>query len=98
ASGSSSGSNEAGPKKFEMGGVIAVELLRGDMAANAFGTVSYVDGEHVLAFGHPMFQTGESYMPVSTAYSHTVVPSSQSAFLMATPLTEIGSLTQDRQA
>jgi hypothetical protein len=98
ASGTSSGGNEAGPKKFEMGGVIAVELLRGDMAANAFGTVSYVDGEHVLAFGHPMFQTGESYMPVSTAYAHTIIPSSQSAFLVATPLTEIGSLTQDRQA
>jgi len=98
ASGSSGGGGEVGPTKFEMGGTIAVELVRGDMAAAAFGTVSYVDGEHVLAFGHPMFQTGESYMPVATAFSHTVVPSSQSAFLMATPLTEIGSLTQDRQA
>jgi hypothetical protein len=92
------GGGELGPNKFEMGGTIAVELVRGDMAAAAFGTVSYVDGEHVLAFGHPMFQTGESYAPVATAFSHTVVPSSQSAFLMATPLTEIGSLTQDRQA
>jgi hypothetical protein len=98
ASGSSSGETSGGPTKFEMGGVIAVELVRGDMAAAAFGTVSYVDGEHVLAFGHPMFQTGETYAPVATAFSHTVVPSSQSAFLMATPLTEIGSLTQDRQA
>jgi hypothetical protein len=97
ASGGGTG-GEGGPTKFEMGGTIAVELVRGDMAAAAFGTVSYVDGEHVLAFGHPMFQTGESYMPVATAFSHTVVPSSQSAFLMATPLTEIGSLTQDRQA
>jgi hypothetical protein len=98
ASGSSSGGGELGPTKFEMGGTIAVELVRGDMAAAIFGTVSYVDGEHVLAFGHPMFQTGESYAPVATAFAHTVVPSSQSAFLMATPLTEIGSLTQDRQA
>ena len=98
ASGSSGGSSESGPTKFEMGGVIAVELVRGDMSAAAFGTVSYVDGEHVLAFGHPMFQTGESYAPVSTAYSHTVIPSSQSAFLMATALNEIGSLTEDRQA
>lgn len=98
ASGSSSGTGEVGPTKFEMGGTIAVELARGDMSAAAFGTVSYVDGEHVLAFGHPMFQTGESYMPVATAFSHTVIPSSQSAFLMATALTEIGSLTQDRQA
>ena len=89
---------EGGPTKFEMGGAIAVELIRGDMCAAAIGTVSYVDGEKVLAFGHPMFQTGETYAPVSTANVHTVIPSSQSAFVMASPMNEIGSLTQDRQA
>lgn len=87
-----------GPTKFEMGGAIAVELIRGDMSAAAVGTVSYVDGEKVLAFGHPMFQTGETYAPVATANVHTVIPSSQSAFVMASPANEIGSLTQDRQA
>jgi hypothetical protein len=89
---------ELGPSKFEMGGSIAVELIRGDMSAAAVGTVSYVDGSKVLAFGHPMFQSGETYAPVSTAIVHTVIPSSQSAFVMATPMQEIGSLTQDRQA
>jgi hypothetical protein len=68
------------------------------MSAAAVGTVSYVDGEKVLAFGHPMFQTGETYAPVATASVHTVIPSSQSAFVMATAMNEIGSLTQDRQS
>ena len=81
-----------------MGGSIAVELIRGDMSAAAIGTVSYVDGDKVLAFGHPMFQTGETYAPVSTAIVHTVIPSSQSAFVMATAMNEIGSLVQDRQS
>ena len=99
AGGSSSGPPpKDAPNHFEMGGAIAVELIRGDMAASAIGTVSYVDGDKVLAFGHPMFQTGETYAPVSTASVHTVIPSSQSAFVMATAMTEIGSLTQDRQA
>jgi hypothetical protein len=89
---------EAGPTKFVMGGAIAVELIRGDMSAAAVGTVSYVDGANVLAFGHPMFQSGETYAPVSTATVHTVVPSSMSAFVMATAMNEIGSLVQDRQA
>jgi len=93
-----SANNEPGPTKFEMGGSIAVELIRGDMSAAATGTVSYVDGNNVLAFGHPMFQTGETYAPVATSYVHTVVPSSQSAFVLASPIKEIGSLTQDRQA
>jgi hypothetical protein len=68
------------------------------MSAAAVGTVSYVDGPKILAFGHPMFQSGETYAPVSTATVHTVIPSSQSAFVMATPMQEIGSLTQDRQS
>jgi hypothetical protein len=45
-----------------------------------------------------MFQSGETYAPVSTASVHTVVPSAQSAFVMATAMNEVGSLVQDRQA
>ena len=81
-----------------MGGSIAVELIRGDMSAAAIGTVSYVEGPKVLAFGHPMFQTGETYAPVSTVHVHTVIPSSMSAFVMGSPVNEIGSLVQDRQS
>jgi hypothetical protein len=89
---------EDGPREFVMGGSISVQLVRGDMSMAATGTVSYVDGNHVLAFGHPLFQTGESYAPVSTAYVHTVIPSAQSAFVSASPALEIGSLVQDRQS
>jgi hypothetical protein len=35
---------------------------------------------------------------VATASVHTVIPSAMSAFVMATAMNEIGSLTQDRQA
>jgi len=87
-----------GPSKFVMGGSIAVELIRGDMSAAAVGTVSLVEGEKVLAFGHPMFQSGETYAPVSTAYVHTVIPSAMSAFVMGSAVKEIGSLVQDRQS
>jgi len=89
---------EGGPTQFVMGGSIAVELIRGDMAAAAIGTVSLLDGDKVLAFGHPMFQSGEFYAPVSTVNVHTIVPSAQSAFVMGTAMNEIGSLVQDRQA
>lgn len=89
---------EGGPTEFVMGGSIAVELIRGDMAAAAIGTVSLLDGPKVLAFGHPMFQSGEFYAPVSTVNVHTIVPSAQSAFVMGTAMNEIGSLVQDRQA
>lgn len=92
------GSPNQGPSKFTMGGSIAVQLIRGDMSAAATGTVSYIDGKDVLAFGHPMFQAGEIYAPVAAAEVHTVIPSAQSAFVVASPLRELGSLTQDRQS
>lgn len=98
AGGTGGTATELGPSKFEMGGSISVQLIRGDMSAAATGTVSYVDGNNVLAFGHPMFQTGETYAPVATATVHTVVPSAMSAFVLASPIKEIGSLTQDRQS
>jgi len=98
AGGSTGEKTSGGPAKFVPGAPLAVELVRGDMSAAGICTVSYVDGDKVLSCGHPMFQTGETYAPVATATINAVVPSAQSAFLMGTAITEIGSLVQDRQA
>jgi hypothetical protein len=98
AGGSTSEKTAGGPSQFVPGAPLAVELVRGDMSATGICTVSYVEGDKVLSCGHPMFQTGETYAPVATASINAVVPSAQSAFLMGTSLTEIGSLVQDRQA
>ncbi|HVV82993.1 MAG TPA: hypothetical protein VHE35_07925 [Kofleriaceae bacterium] len=87
-----------GPTEFQMGASISVELIRGDMSAAATGTVSYVDGPSVLAFGHPLFQQGEFYAPVASAEVQTVIASAQFPFVIATPMRELGSLVQDRQS
>jgi hypothetical protein len=87
-----------GPRKFEPGGSIAVQLIRGDVSAAGTGTVTYVEGDKVLGFGHPMFNVGEIYLPVATAEIHTFLSALSSSFKMASPLNEIGSLIQDRQA
>lgn len=92
------GSPDAGPTAFQLGGAIGVQLVRGDMSAAATGTVSYVEGNRVLGFGHPLFQAGELYAPVAAAEVHTVIPSAQSAFVIASPMRELGSLVQDRQS
>lgn len=100
AGGGAAASNisETPPSAFVPGGSIAVEVYRGDLNAAGVGTVSYVDGDKVLAFGHPMFQSGETYAPVSTAYVHTVIPSAMNSFVIGSAVKEIGSLVQDRQS
>ena len=83
---------------FEPGGPVGAILARGDVSMMATGTVSYVEGNRVSAFGHPFFQFGEIYMPAAVAEIHTVVPSYNMAFKLSSPLREIGSMIQDRQS
>ncbi|MBK9069681.1 MAG: hypothetical protein IPL79_01530 [Myxococcales bacterium] len=90
--------SETGPTAFTMGGPISVIMIRGDMSAAGTGTVSYIDGDRVLAFGHPMFQSGEAYAPVATAEVHAVVAAASFPFVLASPQREIGALLQDRQS
>ena len=89
------GKLEAG--HVEPGSAIGVELVRGDMSVVGTGTVTYVDGSTVLAFGHPMFGIGESYLPLVDAEIHAFMPSLAQSFKMSSPLNEIGVLVQDRQ-
>ena len=93
-----SGDPTSGPTEFTMGGALGVQLMRGDVSATATGTVSFIDGNRVLAFGHPLFQAGEIYAPVTVSEVHTVIPSAQSAFVIASPMRELGALVQDRQS
>jgi len=55
-SGATSTSTSATPvasKQFAPGDAIGAVLLRGDFNVAATGTVTYVDGDRVYAFGHP---------------------------------------------
>jgi hypothetical protein len=88
--------SDKGPGKFEMGGSLGVELADGDYNMASIGTVSYVDDNTILAFGHPFMGLGESYLPVTGAEVHTIIPSKEAAFKLASSLKPIGSLVQDR--
>jgi hypothetical protein len=87
-----------GSERFEPGGAIAVELIRGDISAAGTGTVTYTEGSKVVGFGHPMFNIGEAYFPVATAEILTFMPSLSQSFKLSAPLQTIGTLVQDRQA
>ena len=86
------------PGHVEPGSAIGVELVRGDMSMVATGTVTYVDGSNVLAFGHPLFGIGEVYLPLVDAEIHAFLPSLAQSFKMSSPLNEVGTLVQDRQS
>ena len=41
------------PRPLEAGGAVSATLVTGDLKLGAVGTVTYVDGDHMVAFGHP---------------------------------------------
>jgi len=82
---------------LQPGAAVAVDLIRGDFNLSAIGTVTYRDGDRVLIFGHPLFQSGDVRLPMSTADITTIVASQLSSFKLGTPGRVVGRFTQDRR-
>ena len=90
------GDNVARPLKA--GGSVAALLVDGDLKLGAIGTVTYVDGQHIVAFGHPFLKRGSMDYFMHNAYIFTVVKSLDSGFKMGSMGAEIGTVTEDRGA
>src|SRR5512141_649920 len=78
------------------GSSLATVLLSGDMLLAATGTATWVEGDSVLAFGHPFLSMGPIDMPMARADVLTVLPSVYRSFKFADSGPVFGSVTQDR--
>lgn len=94
-SGGSSQPPAAG-RKLKPGSAIATVLMAGDMDVAATGTVTWVEGSSVLAFGHPFLSMGPVDMPMADAEVLTVLPSFFRSFKFAATGQTLGSISQDR--
>jgi len=75
---------------------VAIQFVGGDLSLAAIGTVTYVDGQKILAFGHPIYNLGRVRYAMTKAEVVTVVPSLSSSFKVANTDTLIGKFSQDR--
>jgi SpoIVB peptidase S55 len=78
------------------GSMISVQLLSGDMSISADGTVTYVDGKHLYAFGHQFLNTGSTELPFAKSEVLTVLPTLNTSFKLSVPKQWIGTITSDR--
>jgi hypothetical protein len=78
------------------GATIGVRLAGGDVEMTAFGTVTWVEGDRVLAWGHPFFQMGDVEMPLVNGFVHATVPSQQLSFKLSGGGEVVGTCTGDR--
>lgn len=88
------------PEKSKLvpGASVAAILIRGDLSAAIVGTVTYEEGDNILAFGHPFLQTGNADLPMASAYVYTVLSSQSSSVKMASPVEIVGRIHQDRRS
>jgi hypothetical protein len=78
------------------GDPVGVSLLGGDSEMGASGTITYIDGDKLYAFGHPFFNFGPTAYPMTRAHVYTSLPSLMSSFKIATLGDVIGTVKQDR--
>ena len=81
---------------LEPGDMVGVQLISGDLNMTATGTVTHVDGNKVLAFGHPMYRLGTVDYAMTKAEVITMLPSYQTSFKISTPGIQVGRFSQDR--
>jgi len=83
------------------GDSMGVGIAVGDLEAYAIGTVTYVDNQRLIGFGHPLFWYGNVNLPITETWITTVMkgasglwPPYKMGYLGKT----VGTLTEDRAA
>ena len=87
------------PQELVPGSSLSVGLSSGDIALSAVGTVSYVDGNSVWGFGHPLDAAGPRSLLLQDAYVYTVVNNPNGdigvSYKLAAPGHDLGTLGGD---
>jgi hypothetical protein len=80
------------------GSMISIELVSGDMVVSADGTVTYVDGKRVYAFGHRFLDSGSTEMPFARSDVVALLPTLNMSFKLSTPREWVGTILSDRSS
>jgi len=89
-------SAEKQPEPVVPGSAVSAILARGDIEAAATCTVTYMDENHLLACGHPLFQYGMVDIPMTKATVVATLSSPLNSFKIVNTTESIGAWVQDR--
>jgi hypothetical protein len=80
------------------GEAVSGVLVSGDMSMTVMGTVTYNDGEKVLAFGHPFLKLGPVSMPMARSEVVMTLASAFQPNKFGNATEIVGTFRQDRQS
>jgi len=89
---------ESPTNKIDAGSAIGIQLTRGDVNITSIGTVTYREGNKILALGHPFLKKGEVSFFLSAVYIYHSLPNMVMPLKLGTPLNLLGKIVQDREA
>ncbi len=89
-------SSSAAASEIVPGSMISVGLITGDMNMTADGTVTYVDGNRIYAFGHRFLDAGPVEMPFAHSEVIASIPTVNSSFKISSPHGWVGTILSDR--
>ena len=84
------------PADLKPGSMISVELMAGDLSVGADGTVTYIDGNRIYAFGHRFLAVGPTALPFARSEVITLLPNLNTSFKLSNAKEWMGTIYQDR--
>jgi hypothetical protein len=78
------------------GDPVGMSLIRGDLEMGPTGTVTWVDGTRVYAFGHPFLNLGPTSFAMTQSNVLAVLPSLDASMKLSSLGAVIGTISQDR--
>jgi SpoIVB peptidase S55 len=84
------------PSTLHPGSMISVELMTGDLAVGADGTVTHIDGDKIYAFGHRFMDLGPTGLPFTRSEVLALLPNLSTSFKISAPRELMGVISQDR--
>lgn len=84
------------PSTLQPGSMISVQLMTGDLSIGADGTITYIDGKRIYAFGHRFLAVGSTALPFARAEVLALLPVMSASFKISAPREMMGAILQDR--
>lgn len=88
--------NSPGVDDLQAGSVIGSPLMTGDFKMTAIGTVTAREGDRLLAFGHPFFNSGPTALPMSGGEIYHFMSTLNWTFKMGATGRVLGAIVDDR--
>ncbi len=95
-SGSSRSEARLAKAELKPGSPVAAVLMTGDLSIAGTGTLTWREGNRVLAFGHPMLGVGRSAWGMAPAEIITTIPSYLYPHKLSNTGPVVGTISQDR--